>query len=892
MSAATVNKFQEIVPIFGKNGVPVVFATDKNYLPFVSVAIQSIMENASEKRVYDIIVLATAVPQSDLNILMNMARKRKNFSIRCFDIGNETKNYRFKNRSYYTDAIYYRLFMPYIMRSYEKTVYLDCDLVVVNDIAKLYDYDIGDNLLGAVKDIGMIIYKYNKSELQYLPKNYFQNALPEVDIETYFNTGVLTLNLKEFRKNFELDYLIDRTNVKDYLYPDQDGLNIICRDKKCLLELGWNTYPYNLGARSSDYTENYLPVSVYKEYIAARKNPRIIHYNMLEKPWLHPCWLDHELMLVFWKFAAKTPFYDRILNYKPSEFYKKNNRAQIPYFEKTEINSLFRNAENKLYKATNDIHICSGDFFIMNLSDLPIKYETLDILDKEYVINASFTVGLEEYKHLDRVYFADEKNKKYNCILKEYGAPYCFGDKAIGQTFILTARIPNDCDKRLKLFFMLNKKPVAMKRFNFSRLFPIDRLDKTQFFFDKNKIVCFKNGELNLIHANLTTRLKYELKYDFNLLKSKNIKGKAAAFIRPFAKLVKHCLRKPIWIIGCNYMAEDNGFAFFKYMQARKDVKTYFAVNEKNSTVAKKVRQYGKVVDKYSKKFQWLTLISDTAISSIVDMRLVKPFFGDMFRDILMRRKFVFLQHGVTSQDQSREHNRFIYNPAIFCTCSQAEYGSIKNGNYFYDGKQVRLTGFPRYDYLYDQPEKVVAVMPTWRKYLKGDYGQHTSFYRFYHSLVHDERLQNVLKEHNYKLVFKPHPTVLKYINAADFNDTVADISYSELFAKSKLLITDYSSAAFDFLYLRKPVVYSQFDAEEFFSGKHVYTQGYIEYEKNGFGEVEYTLDKTVDRIIEYVENDCKIKPLYKERIDNFFAYNDKNNCKRVYDAIVGLNRR
>ena len=104
-------------------------------------------------------------------------------------------------------------------------------------------------------------------------------------------------------------------------------------------------------------------------------------------------------------------------------------------------------------------------------------------------------------------------------------------------------------------------------------------------------------------------------------------------------------------------------------------------------------------------------------------------------------------------------------------------------------------------------------------------------------------------------------------------------------------MLSDYSSAVFDFGYLKKPVIYTQFDKEQFFSGEHVCRKGYFDYERDGFGEVEYDLDSTVDRIIEYMENGCKMKEVYKKRVDEFFAFNDKNNCERLYQRITELEK-
>ena len=114
------------------------------------------------------------------------------------------------------------------------------------------------------------------------------------------------------------------------------------------------------------------------------------------------------------------------------------------------------------------------------------------------------------------------------------------------------------------------------------------------------------------------------------------------------------------------------------------------------------------------------------------------------------------------------------------------------------------------------------------------------------------------------------------------------DTRYGKIFSESSLVVTDYSSTAFDFAYLRKPVVYCQFDKEEFFTN-HSYKQGFFSYEDDGFGEVEYDLDGTVDRIIEYISNGCELKDKYRKRIDKFFTYHDKKNCERVYTEIRSL---
>ena len=98
-----------------------------------------------------------------------------------------------------------------------------------------------------------------------------------------------------------------------------------------------------------------------------------------------------------------------------------------------------------------------------------------------------------------------------------------------------------------------------------------------------------------------------------------------------------------------------------------------------------------------------------------------------------------------------------------------------------------------------------------------------------------------------------------------------------------------YSSVFFDFAFLKKPIVYSQFDKEQFFSGEHSYTKGYFSYEDNGFGPVCYDLDTTVEEMIKVIENDCANTEKYISRIEEFYEYFDENSCQRVYEAIRKL---
>lgn len=208
----------------------------------------------------------------------------------------------------------------------------------------------------------------------------------------------------------------------------------------------------------------------------------------------------------------------------------------------------------------------------------------------------------------------------------------------------------------------------------------------------------------------------------------------------------------------------------------------------------------------------------------------------------------------------------------------------------------------PRYDRLVHDERKYVTVMPTWRKSLSsgtdargvwqlGKEFQESEYFHFYDDLLNNERLLGAVEKYGYTICFMPHPNTIDGLHMFRHDPRVkfmdSSYSYKDIFAQTDLMITDYSSVAFDFAYLRKPIVYSQFDRDSFFSGAHSYTEGYFDYERDGFGEVEHTLDGTVDRIIEYMADGCQMKEEYRKRMDETFAFNDRNCSKRVYERII-----
>ena len=179
--------------------------------------------------------------------------------------------------------------------------------------------------------------------------------------------------------------------------------------------------------------------------------------------------------------------------------------------------------------------------------------------------------------------------------------------------------------------------------------------------------------------------------------------------------------------------------------------------------------------------------------------------------------------------------------------------------------------------------------MPTWRRDLEkrsNEYIVQTEYFRTFNSLINNEKLIKFARENDYEIIFRPHPNVYNFIEEFDKNDYVKidyeRVKYQTLFNQGSILITDYSSVAFDFAYLKKPVLYYHYGGDFHFN----LDESYFDYETMGFGEICRNEDELVNLIIENIKNNCKIEEKYEKRIDKFYAFTDKNNCKRVYDEI------
>lgn len=405
------------------------------------------------------------------------------------------------------------------------------------------------------------------------------------------------------------------------------------------------------------------------------------------------------------------------------------------------------------------------------------------------------------------------------------------------------------------------------------------------------------NGNKIIVEKKTTAKwIKQELKSLIGMMKNREPGFKVGIPFRIAYMLGYPFLRnRRIWFfMDRPNAADDNGMHLFEYaVDKDPDIKKYFII-DKNAPEYDEMKKIGNVLGYKSLKHRYLGMFAENIITSHPDNQFIYPFWGTYPHFAgLLKSSTMFLQHGIIKDDISSWLSKFNMNLSLFLTSAKLEYESIFRYSYNYDRSVVQLLGLPRYDGLKNvDGERKIIIMPSWRRDLTGkskEYVKESEYFKHFNSLINNEKLIQKARENNYEIIFRPHPNVYYYIDLFDENDYVKidydKTKYQTLFNGGSLLLTDYSSVAFDFAYLHKPVLYYHYGNDYHFDAEN----SFFDYEKMGFGEISKSEDELVDLIIEYIENDCRIKEEYSKRIDGFYEFTDSNNCRRAYDKIKSI---
>ena len=342
------NELQEIIenPIlyYNKNtAIPIVFSADDNYAPYLGITIQSLINNSDKNNFYRILIFNESLNEEYKQILTNLATN--NTFIEIVDVEKYIDSSNLYETRHFTKAMYYRLIIPRILKNNKKVIYLDCDILIMKDIAELFNVSLGDNVLGVVRNLCNIF-----------TKKYVINTL-NLSSDTYFNSGVLVFNCEKY-----LEYNIDKEcfNIlkvnKNLNYPDQDILNIACKEKVKYLDDRWNVQWHHLWG---DEIGIPLADEFKEEYSKAIESPYILHYTTHIKPWSYP---NRKYADRFWDYARQSEFFNDII---------KKNLGQNDY-KKDKIENVKISIIIPVYNMERYVEVCIKSIQNQTLKEIQI----------------------------------------------------------------------------------------------------------------------------------------------------------------------------------------------------------------------------------------------------------------------------------------------------------------------------------------------------------------------------------------------------------------------------------------------------------------------------------------------------------------------------------------
>lgn len=350
--------------------------------------------------------------------------------------------------------------------------------------------------------------------------------------------------------------------------------------------------------------------------------------------------------------------------------------------------------------------------------------------------------------------------------------------------------------------------------------------------------------------------------------------------------------------------ARDNGYWLFKYVrEEHPKQEAVYAINYKSPDF-ERVRTLGKTVP-YGSLRHWIYYL--TASKNISSQKMGKPnaavcYLLEVYG--ILKNTRIFLQHGIITANLT-----FLYYPHTkmrLFVCSTYKEWKYVNDNYGYPKGWVQELGLCRFDQLHDFQvnKKQILIMPTWRMYIRNEIHsssyekelekfKETEYFKCWDRLLNHEGLLKIIEEKNLQVIFYPHREMQRFLGAFQIehpNITIASwpkFDVQELLKSSACLITDFSSVAMDFAYMKKPLVYYHFDTSKFRESHH--EAGDFDFDREGFGPVCQKADQVVEKLKGMIEKGFENEDIYLKRHETYFDLWDAENCKRNYEAIKSI---
>ena len=573
-------------------------------------------------------------------------------------------------------------------------------------------------------------------------------------------------------------------------------------------------------------------------------------------------------------------------------------------FYMLKYNCIFSDMPLVNVEGKSEVYLNCDNIFVSRLTDQRVGMHVIDYRDGKLIIDGSFRRVFD----LDEIeLYVKLNDQKYTLTDTDRYSLTKYFDISAYKKFTFHLELPLDPDEPVQSvqFFAKYRYSVIPLKLSFLHHWAKFALSPKNSYWRFNKYIAKLNNskEIVITHANPIDTLKSELKFLPGVFKESK---------RSFITRIQYWITRPyfknkkIWLMYDKlYKGGDSCEYLYRYCADKKDGITRYYIIDKNTSDYKSLKEAGLKPVK-TRSFLHKMAFLNTDIALITNSN-VFPFNGySMDRSRFIRGLCNFpsmcLQHGLSVQKCAMAQQRIVDNTQMYFLASKYEHKNLSQHAYSYSNFNIlKMTGIGRYDGLINNDQKQILLSPTWRMYnampvttSEGEQRNYnpefknTTYYKIYNDLINNQKLIETAKKTGYAIKYLLHPILSAQVN--DFKpdpyveviSSVGDLSYEKILTESSLMVTDYSGVQFDFAYMKKPLVYfhpSQLPAH--------YDDGGFFYDTMGFGEICTESDQLVDTLCEYMQNNCQMKQMYIDRVDDFYHFDDHNNCERIYKEIL-----
>ena len=560
--------------------------------------------------------------------------------------------------------------------------------------------------------------------------------------------------------------------------------------------------------------------------------------------------------------------------------------------------------DNNLFAvANNDKIIYSTNKLKLNILKMKIEEKCIKLIG--YIYDPIFSYTSKPQLFLVDAY---ESNKKKEVALRESSYSYINSSNKIGNAFMFETIINTDETKGFNFEVCIDEKIINCEFWVKTSICPFGSDIGRNVIFKYHKKYELTRDRKSILITNY--RLKEKI-YNRRIINNYYFYNDIKRYIfRKIILLFKFFKHKNTWLYyDCKGVEKDNAYYQFIHDINKKDgVKRYYVSANTKEDINKlfSFKNRRKVIRFKSLKHKLYYTIASKIITAYSEDYNCQPYTQSSlkkYNDLFEQPEIIYLQHGILhahTPDKYHFDRLFIDKEVI---SSNYEKENLIN-NYGFTLEHLILSGMPRYDFISQNNEskKVILFAPSWRSWLIGriknewkptiDIFKDSSFYDEVNTFLNSKELNELLEKYDYILNFQLHPIFKPYKKLFNINNSrikINDNSFKE--SDYKVFITDFSSYVFDFVYLKRSILYFFPDYDLFKAGFNYYRELDLKFE-DGFGPFTKTANELISNLEKLLKNDGKPEKKYYDRANNFFLYNDNNQRERIYEELIKSEER